>query len=422
MSELESLLVPLNPLTSEHTVNDVSEILLKQEFRRFLCLPVVEQGQPIGTISRDELQRIFMMMYGRELNGRKPISSVMNPSPLVVDVDQSMDQVGHYISANIRFPITEDFIITRNGEYAGVGHVVDLLGVMQRRLGRSNRELSAAYERLKSSQAQLVQSEKMASLGQMVAGVAHEINTPLGYVKNNVSLAREMLDQVNRRLAVYEDLMTRLISGEADESEIETSLALISDLRAELGVDISQEDMLGLFDDTLYGIEQVSEIVLNLRDFSRLDRAPMDNVDLHQCLESALLIAHNLIKHKAKVIRNYAAIPLVTGSPSQINQVLLNLLTNAAQAIEGEGRIAVKTYADQRFVHVEVQDSGKGIPAENLKRIFDPFFTTKPPGQGTGLGLSIAYQIVHQHKGHLRVASKPGLGTKFCLSLPLNSA
>ncbi len=413
------MLVPLAPLSPAQTVNEVGEILLDREYRRFLCLPVVDRGRPVGAISRDEVQSIFMKMYGRELNGRKPIFSVMNPRPLVVDMDQSLDQVGRYISANIRFPITEDFIITRNGEYVGVGHVVDLLGAMQSRLGRANSELTQACERLKSSRAQLVQSEKMASLGQMVAGVAHEINTPLGYVKNNVGLARDLLDQVGRRLAVCEALLARLVSGEADEAEVEASLAEIAELRENMGVEVASEDIAALFDDTQYGIDQISEIVLNLRDFSRLDQAPVDSVDLNQCFDSALLIARNAIKYKAKVIKQYGAIPKVRCSPSQINQIFLNLLTNAAHAIEGEGRIAVKTYADQRFVHVEVQDTGKGIAEEHLTRIFDPFFTTKPPGEGTGLGLSIAYQIARRHNGHLRVVSKLGLGTKFRLSLPL---
>lgn len=407
-------------MSPAHTVNDVSEILLRDDYRRFLCLPVVEAGRPIGSVSRDELQTIFMRMYGRELNGRKPVVRIMNPSPLVVDLAQPVDEVGQYITANVRFPITEDFIITRNGEYLGLGHVVDLIRLMQQRLNHRNEELALAYRQIKSSQVQLVQSEKMASLGQMVAGVAHEINTPLGYVKNNVILARDLISHIQVRLQAYEDLMLRLLSGEADESEVETMLETLGELREHFDASYPPEDVENLFDDTLHGVEQISEIVLNLRDFSRLDQAPVENVSLNQCLDSALLIARNVLKHKAQVIKEYGEIPQVTCSPSQINQVFLNLLTNAAHAIEKQGRILIKTHFDEHFVHATVQDTGRGIPEENLKKIFDPFFTTKPIGEGTGLGLSIAYKIVRSHGGHLRVASKVGVGTKFAVSLPLN--
>jgi len=415
---MQSLLVKLDPLSPGHTVNDVGEILMREDYRRFLCLPVVDDGRPVGTISRDQLQSIYMMMFGRELHGRKSVASVMNPSPLVVEMQHSMDHVSQYIAANVRFPITEDFIITHDGEYAGVGHVVDLLRLTQQQLDRRNRDLATAYKRLQSSQTQLVQSEKMASLGQMVAGVAHEINTPLGYVKNNVNLARELLGQLQLQVAAYEGLITRLNSGEADEAEVEASLMAIGDLREQFGAGFAPEDLDNLFDDTLYGVEQISEIVLNLRDFSRLDQAPVDAVNLNQCIDSALLIARNVLKHKAEVIKECGTLPPVSCSPSQINQVLLNLLTNAAQAIEERGRILVRSYADEHYVHVLVQDTGKGIAKDDVKKIFDPFYTTKPIGQGTGLGLSIAYQIVRRHGGHIRVASQPGVGTKFCVSLP----
>ncbi|MEZ5615733.1 MAG: ATP-binding protein, partial [Rhodocyclaceae bacterium] len=275
-----------------------------------------------------------------------------------------------------------------------------------------------AYSQLKASQAKLVQSEKMASLGQMVAGVAHEINTPLGYVKNNFSIARELLDQMRLQLDAYDELMARLLSGETDEAAVTSSLGAISELKAAFEAAFPSDDVKNLFDDTLHGVEQISEIVANLRDFSRLDQSPIDNVSLNQCLDSALLIARNVIKNKAEVLKVYGEIPKVSCSPSQINQVFLNLLTNAAQAIEDRGRILVKTSADDHYVHAEVQDNGRGIPEELLKKVFDPFFTTKPIGQGTGLGLYISYQIVQKHGGLLRVASKPGVGTRFCVSLP----
>lgn len=421
MSEIQHLLVDIDPLTTSHTVNDVGELLLRQGYRKFLCLPVVDDGKPIGTVSRDELQTVFMRLYGRELLGHKSVTSVMNPQPLVVDIQQPLDEVSSYITANIQVPITEDFIITRDGYYQGVGHVLDLLRLMQDRIGRRNEELAQAYQRVKESQTQLVQSEKMASLGQMVAGVAHEINTPLGYVTNNVNLARDMLTQLHAQVAAYDELIDLLTSGRMNESALEQGLANIGEMRENFNASFAPDDLSHLFEDTLYGVGQISEIVLNLRDFSRLDQAPVDNVDLNKCMDSALLIARNVLKHKADVVKDYGELPTVSCSPSQINQVFLNLLTNAAQAIEGRGRILLKSWVDTQYVHVTVQDTGKGITEADLKKIFDPFFTTKPQGEGTGLGLSIAYQIVRKHGGHLRVASKVGVGTRFGVSLPLRN-
>lgn len=419
---MQSLLVNLTPLTPEHTINDVGEMLLLDNYKRFLSLPVVEAGKPIGCVSRDIMQSIYLKVFGREVHSRKPVTAIMNANPLVVEYKQPMERVSEYITSHVRFPITEDFIITNEGEYAGVGHVVDLLRITQQQLDHRNRDLATAYKRLQSSQTQLVQSEKMASLGQMVAGVAHEINTPLGYVKNNVTLARELFGQLHLQLKSYESLLDRLTSGEADEAELEASLMAINSLRESLSTGFAPEDVDNLFDDTLYGVDQISEIVLNLRDFSRLDQAPVDNVNLNQCMDSALLIARTVLKHKADIVKEYGDIPRVSCSPSQVNQVFLNLLTNAAQAIETHGRILVKSYHDEKYAHFIVQDNGKGIAKENLKKIFDPFFTTKPVGQGTGLGLSISYQIVRRHGGHIRVASQPGVGAKFCVSLPLKRA
>jgi signal transduction histidine kinase len=416
------LLVPVEPITPAHTINDASELLLQPSFQRFLCLPVVHNGVPVGTVSRDRLQRIYMSLYGRDLFGRKPVTQVMNPKPLVVELQTALDQASQYVTRNISFPITEDILLTEDGRYRGVGHVLDLLQAMEQQLADRNREVDLAYHKLKSSQTQLVQAEKMASLGQMVAGVAHEINTPLGYVQNNVDLACQIVNQMRNLVQAFEGMTDLLASGEAGEEEVKTYLDTIAVLRGQFNGSYAPEDIENLFGDTLYGLRQISEIVLNLKNFSRLDQAPVDNVNLNECLESVLLIARNVLKHKAEVVRDYGELPPVSCSPSQINQVFLNLLTNAAHAIQGQGRILLKTRSDERHVHVVVGDNGRGIAKENLKKIFDPFFTTKPAGEGTGLGLSIAYQIVNAHQGHIRVNSQLGVGTRFCVSLPRERA
>jgi signal transduction histidine kinase len=344
----------------------------------------------------------------------------MNTKPLIVESSQTMQSASEYITEHIHFPIMEDFIITDKGEYKGIGVVLHLLKAMERQLAKHSGELAKAYKRLQESQAQLVQSEKMASLGQMVAGVAHEINTPLGYVRNNVEMTQQLFTQAQELVSVYDTLVTTLYSEEeSDETQLQAQLNNIAERSAVFKEEDSFAEMQDLFKDTLYGVEQISELVLNLKNFSRLDQAKVDNISLNDCFESTLVIAKNTIKHKVKVIKQYGDIPKIPCSPSQINQVLLNLLTNAAQAMSTPGNVLLRTYADEKWVYAVVQDDGSGIPKEVLPKIFDPFFTTKPIGEGTGLGLSISYKIIQQHGGQIKVASQQGKGTRFLISLPI---
>ncbi|HWV10393.1 MAG TPA: ATP-binding protein, partial [Pseudomonas sp.] len=178
------------------------------------------------------------------------------------------------------------------------------------------------------------------------------------------------------------------------------------------------DDLNQLFGDTLYGLEQIAELVVGLKNFARLDRAMSEEVDINECIRSALVIARNSIKDKAEVVLLLGDLPRIPCAPSQINQVLLNLFTNAAQAIDGFGQVLVKSWADDGAVFISVQDNGRGMPPQVLSKIFDPFFTTKPVGQGTGLGLSISFKIIQDHGGQIRVASEPGRGTRFLIRLP----
>lgn len=419
MNTISELCVTVDPLRPHHKVLDVGDIFLDPRYDRFLSLPVVEDGRPVGTISRSHVQQVFMSRFGRELQGNKPIAEFMNPAPLVVALDQSMAEASQHVTRNIVFPVTEDFIVTDGGAYHGVGSVIDLIRGLERQLVSQNQSLAQAYAKLTESQAQLVQSEKMASLGQMVAGVAHEINTPLGYVKNNMEMMRDAYAQCAELNGVYDALFGLVQSPEASEADLDARLAALRQMRGDFSEMYPQADMDSLFSDSLYGLQQISEIVVNLKNFSRLDQAAVDDVDLNECVISALTIGKNVIRHKADVVRDFGQLPRVSCSPSQINQVFLNLVTNAAQAIEGYGRIVIKTLADEQHVHVVVRDNGKGIPQENLAKIFDPFFTTKPIGDGTGLGLSIVFGIVKDHGGHIQVKSEVGKGTAFCVSLPI---
>ena len=291
---------------------------------------------------------------------------------------------------------------------------------LEQRVKERTRELSDALKRLEESQSMLVQTEKMSSLGQMVAGVAHEINTPLAYVKNSLETVAAELPPLGELAAETEKLLGLLQAGGGNEDQLAEQFARVSERVAALREQQTTTELPKLVKDGQYGIEQIAEIVANLKDFARLDRSKVDKFNIADGIESTLSIAKHLLKTVA-VEKHFAKVPSITCSPSQINQVLLNLITNAAQATEGKaGRISITTRApDAAHVAVDVEDNGKGIPPEVLPKIFDPFFTTKEVGKGTGLGLSIAYKIVEGHGGTIEAQSKVGVGTRFTLTLPL---
>ena len=290
---------------------------------------------------------------------------------------------------------------------------------LEQRVAERTRELTDALTKLKESEAMLIQSEKMSSLGQMVAGIAHEVNTPLAYVKASLDSVRTRIPGMEALAHDTEQLLGALAAESPDEDQLaaqfETVRAGIGRLRGEH----SLEELAKLVADGSYGIEQISAIVANLKDFSRLDRSKVAQFDIHEGIESTLRIAHNQVKHRT-VRKHYGALPKVSCSPSQINQVLLNLISNAAQATpESSGTIDITTrMSGDREIAVEIADNGPGIPAEVLPHIFEPFFTTKAPGKGTGLGLAISYKIMQNHGGRLEVKSAPGQGARFTMVLP----
>lgn len=419
-SALARLLKPVAALSAQMSIADVADRLLTPEHKAFLSLPIVDDaGRPLGLVSRTTLQDIFMQRFGRDLRGRHAVQEVMNPAPLVVSLETNLEEAAKQITAQLQYPITEDFILVdAQGVYRGLGTVLDLLKAMESRIAQRNQVLRKALVELKESQTQLVQSEKMASLGQMVAGVAHELNTPLGYVKNNVQLLRELSTPLFDLADAQAVLANCLSDPNCDDVRLDSALQAAANARDLASPELLMEDFGQLFSDTLYGLEQIAELVVGLKDFARLDRAMSEEVDLNDCIRSALVIARNGIKDKAEIVLQLAELPRIPCAPSQINQVLLNLLNNAAQAIDGFGQILLKTWADDSAVFVSLQDSGRGMSPEVLARIFDPFFTTKPVGQGTGLGLSISYKIIQDHGGQIRAASEPGRGTRFLIRLP----
>jgi two-component system NtrC family sensor kinase len=305
----------------------------------------------------------------------------------------------------------------------GVGYLgVRLKGAnesLERRVVERTRALSEALRHLKESEAQLIQSEKMSSLGQMVAGVAHEINTPLAYVKNSLGSVNDRLPEITAAIEQCEKLLALLSEGNVNPDALNRQFAQTSALLTKLKQEHVLTELTGLVKDGIFGTGEMAEIVGNLKDFSRLDRSKVTSFNLNDGLVSSLGLARHMLK-AVTVDRHFGDIPPITCAPSQINQVFLNLITNAVQALPpANGAITLTTRAQAEGVVVEVADNGKGIPPEILPKIFDPFFTTKEAGKGTGLGLSISYKIVEQHGGRIKVDSVVGKGTKFTVWLPL---
>jgi hemerythrin-like metal-binding protein len=277
-------------------------------------------------------------------------------------------------------------------------------------LKQNNLELKQLNQRLESTQSQLLQSEKMASVGQLAAGVAHEINNPIGFVNSNLSTLEKYIAGLGSVLTAYEQVEKKLGPN---------VFASVLDVKHKIDLPYVLEDMPNLLKESQDGLARVKLIVNNLRDFSHVDESNWQLANLESCMDSTLNVASNEIKYKAEVIKKYAGLPQVECMPSQLNQVFLNLLVNAAQAIETQGVITIRTGIQDSEVWLEVEDTGKGIPAENLKKIFDPFFTTKPVGKGTGLGLSVSYGIVQKHRGRIDVRSESGKGTTLRVWLPI---
>ena len=268
-------------------------------------------------------------------------------------------------------------------------------------------------KKLEEAQNQLLQSEKMASIGQLAAGVAHEINNPVGFVNSNLGTLQRYVNDMLRLLTAYEQL---------EGSLVDDLLLDIRRLKKEIDAPYMREDIGLLLTESLDGLQRVRRIVQDLKEFSHVDRSELERVKLETGLDSTLNVVWNELKYKAKVVKEYGDTPQIECFPSQLNQVFMNLLINAAHAIEERGEITIRTGNDAENVWVEVEDTGKGIAPEHLGRIFEPFFTTKEVGKGTGLGLSLSYGIVSKHRGHIEVSSEVGRGSLFRVVLPRNAA
>ena len=278
-------------------------------------------------------------------------------------------------------------------------------------LERQNVELAARKAQLERLQAEIVHSEKMAGLGRLAAGIAHELNNPAGFIYGNINLISSYLGRLESLLSMYERVS--LSAAEATEVNLK---------KKEIGYDALLPDLHSMIADCAEGAERIRDVVQNLRTFSRLDEAEFKKVDLHASIEATIrLLSRYYGTGRIRLVKEYGPIPPVNCYAGQLNQVWTNLLINAAQAIEGDGEVTISTLVEGNSVSVAIADTGCGIGPDELPKLFDPFFTTKPVGEGTGLGLSITYGIIERHGGTIGVESVLGNGTKFRVSIPIDS-
>ena len=273
------------------------------------------------------------------------------------------------------------------------------------------------YHDLQTAQSQLLQSEKLASIGQLAAGVAHEINNPIGFIYSNMNTLCDYIADVKEFAERSSKAHQALLANEIDRaSELARDLDKWS---AEVELDYMFEDVQSLVAETIDGAERVKKIVMDLRTFSRAEENHKTTSDINKGLESTMNLCWNELKYHCEVIKELGDIPDLICYPMKLNQVFMNLLVNAAHAVEDKGTVAVRTWHEDNNIFVQVSDTGCGIPKESLGKIFDPFFTTKPVGKGTGLGLSITASIIAEHDGEISIDSEVGKGTTFTVRLPM---
>ncbi|MES2091387.1 MAG: ATP-binding protein [Pseudomonadota bacterium] len=390
-----------------HSVCDTSGAVID-----FLLADVNRRGLALTGLRKETL-------WGRSLrtllhdNGHDPVFSVLSS---VFNTGTTYENQWHNKTATIHSQWLHAQILKAADGLVIIVRDVSERKIFEAELVQRNAELTALNTQLTDAHEQLVQSEKLASIGLLAAGVAHEINNPLGFILSNFGTLGGYLKTLFEMLDAYKDTETAL-RDPALTTQIQA-------MRKQSELDFLREDIPALMSETKDGMERVRRIVQDLKNFSHVDSAQeWQLMDLHTGINSTLNVVNNEIKYKADVIKDYGDIPAIEGLPSEINQVVMNLLVNAAQAIgDVRGTITIRTGQEANDVWFEVTDSGCGISPEHIARIFDPFFTTKPVGKGTGLGLSLSYGIVKKHAGRLEVSSTPGVGTTFRVTLPKTQA
>lgn len=355
----------------------------------------------------------FILFFGTKLKLEIAVKKENKRKQELVESRRNLQEVNHELMAS------EEEIRQNAEELKTINEHLESIqselhdALLNEQIGRM--ELEEIHEKLKSTQTHLLQSEKMASLGQMTAGVAHEINNPINFVSGGVQSLRGVIAELMEYVEACEKL------AEADANGLKQRLYALSILREELDVDELKDDTIGLLEDIELGASRATEIVRGLRNFSRLDQNVFKKGDLHEGIESTLLILRHRLGN-IQILKDFDKdLSTIDCNLGELNQVFMNLLGNAIDAIDGNGEIKITTKSLDNQVAIEVSDTGSGMPESVMSKIFDPFFTTKDVGEGTGLGLSISYGIIQKHNGELKVSSKLGEGTTFTILLPKNA-
>ena len=404
--------VPISNTMSEYVIKTQSSVLIQMKnkeamlrqfphllktfqagFRSIIAVPLISKDEVIGTL---------------HLRSRKPDDYTERDLKLAERVGNQI--AGAIVNAQL-------FIDRKQAEEALRRNQEELLKknkeieASRRKLQLALEELETAYKELKATQSKILQQEKMASIGQLAAGVAHEINNPMAFISSNLGT----LDKYVHRLMEFIQTQSEVIESFNTTDAIEG----IKKKQKELKLDYITEDIKGLIAESLDGSERVQKIVQGLKSFARVDEAEYKYANMNECIESTINIVWNELKYKATLKKDYGNLPLTKCYPQQMNQVFMNLLINAGHAIEKQGEITIKTWDEDGSILIAISDTGHGIPKENLNNIFEPFFTTKEVGKGTGLGLSITYEIIQKHNGEITVESEVGKGTTFTVRIPI---
>ena len=362
-----------------------------------------------GLVDFTSDQKPAVVAYGPIQNGVWALLVKMDEAELYYSVNHLLGSISLGVLLMILFGTGGMLVLLR----PLTGKILLRTEDLEAEVDHKTAELKSAYEKLQDTQVQLLQQEKMASVGQLAAGVAHEINNPLGFITSNINSLKSYLDKLLKLISFQSELIASTSS-----EELNTQL---QQQRKKMKIDYIIEDLEELLEESLDGAERVKKIVQDLKTFSRVDAADCSAIDINECLENTLNIVNNELKYKATIRKDFADIPTTYCYPQQLGQVFLNLLVNAGHAIEEQGEIVIRTWQENDLIQISVSDTGQGIPAEIINRVFEPFFTTKEVGKGTGLGLSISYEIIKKHQGEFHVESVPGEGTTCTIQLPILS-
>ena len=400
-------------------INSFSSIINREKIDSHKTFDSIRWQATIFPITH-QLETIGYMVVGNELNrDQTPYATVFLGNFLLKTFTHLIDHKYRYeLTAGLHEQVVRE-------SYDRLKKKAVLLENSERRYRQLAESLEIEVQQktreIKEAQTWLMQQEKMASIGQLAAGVAHEINNPMGFISSNLNTLKEYDKDIRSLIKQYRLFFSGLkndASKEKDRTYILEGIKHITQFEKDIDIEFVMQDLPNLIEESLDGADRIRKIVFDLKDFAHPEEEELKFTGINENLDSTLNVVWNELKYKANVTKDYGDLPLVKCYPRQLNQVFMNILVNAAQAINEKGEIKIITRSENEQVKISISDTGSGIPEENLSKIFDPFFTTKEVGKGTGLGLNVAYNIIKKHNGTIDVKSALEKGTTFSIQLP----